>query len=125
MPVDTFAQDHIDQLYQLIGYVLERCPHQCDEEMERRFDAILKSFRTYAAATATDAIPPEELIGTDELGRNYQTAHAAILQIAMNRIRKASVGGTIAEVEKILTELDGKVERNFEHFFAEPFTNGL
>ena len=116
-------QSHVDALYELIGYVIERCPGACSDQLEDRFRAILQSFERCREEKSIDPDEPWEAIYGESIGRNYLIAHSLILQKFVNVMRSVPAGESAA-VAKALADFDKQVDRNFENFFAEPFVDG-
>jgi hypothetical protein len=123
MTSEAFAQSHVDSLYSLIDYVIERCPHRLDDEMQRRFDSLLRSFESFASSRAEDPPTASERLEADHLGRNYLIAHTAILQSWINRLRVSTNQGREQDVSKLLAQLDEQVADNFRRFFGEAMTD--
>jgi hypothetical protein len=115
-------QTHTDAIFDLIGYVLERCPDSFDGEMQGRFDRLIGSFQRAVAVETDDNSPdPSDVINEVHVGRNYLIAHAAILQSFVNATRRIAQDSGHDELKREVEKLDRSVERNFENFFAEPF----
>jgi hypothetical protein len=115
------AQVHVDALYELIGYVLERCPQAYDEEMKSRFQGILQSFTCYDEGKDPDLREAWEIVTEASIGRNYRIAHAALLQKFMNAVRAMAIRENHAALQRQVESLDTQMEQNFRNFFAEPF----
>jgi hypothetical protein len=115
------AQIHVNAIHDFMGYVLQRCPQACDQEMESRFNAAIQSFECYEDGKDPD--PPEawEVITEASIGRNYTIAHAFLLQSFVNAVRTLSIRKNDADLRHELEALDTRVKQNFENFFAEPF----
>ena len=114
------AQEHLDTMYSVIAYLIQRCPTAYDDEMDERFQEMLQSFARLTDPSLEKEKNQERLFH-DSLGQNYTTALCGLLMRFSNKVIHLSVSNP--QLATCTHELRQHMEDLQNQFFADSVAN--
>ena len=110
------TQHHEDSIYELMQYLMARCPDYYDQEMEEYVQKVLRSFRDINPGPPR----PGDLLFVDALGRNY--THCPVFHSAalFNAVAGLARKGETAALTPLLERLWSDMALTYAAFFGEP-----